>query len=267
MDDLRNRGFHHTNDFNRTLTVPAIKATTNNGRNVKKSEQIKSINENNNDNLFKSKSFVWTNVQDNKHSSVEDKKKPITSHSTASNNINLESLIAKQKHAKSNVQKDRIEPSNLNAKVKTPELVQSPFTPPQQPIPNRINILSPIVMPNVTIEVDNVKKPEPPKRNDGLFVKELNADNYAVLSAQWHQNKKNLKNSDKISNFQQQLHEKYSNSKETSIDNCKYGYYSFFKSFTPSGTTISCSPSYAVCPHYVLLKRTSGQSKIADQDA
>ena len=233
MDDLRYRsGFHHTNDFNKNLAVPeTITPSSSKGKSFKKTSKNKQENENS-ENLFKSKSFVWTN--NNSH--VENQKKstsPFANTTKIINSSNNSSTFEnlKPKYLQSNItiqqqqmQKESSLPLNLTSEFITPNPLLPKKQQPQQsqPLLNKINILNPIVLPNVSIELESEQKPEP--QNKGIFVKELNADNYAVLSAQWHQNKNNVNKNDKINNFQQQMQERYakSKSKDPSLDNCKY---------------------------------------------
>jgi hypothetical protein len=236
MDDLRYRsGFHHTNDFNKNLAVPTTPTpTSNKGKSFKKSNKNKQENENNG-NLFKSKSFVWTSKKENAHAEKQENKSISPSTNTTIANSNLENF--KQKYVQSNSQtppppaqqqQQQQKESSLPLNLTSEFIIQNPLLPqklqPQQsqPLPNKVNILSPIVLPNVSIECESEKKTEP--HNKGIFVKELNADNYAVLSAQWHQNKNNVNKNDKINNFQQRMQERYakSRSKDPSFDNCEY---------------------------------------------
>ena len=109
MDDLTYRnGFHHTNDF----------------RLDESSKQ--SLQNDLNENLYKSKSYVWTKKE-----------------------------------------------SSLPISLKEP---------------NKMIISNPIVLPNVKIPENSMTLPN--KKKNSLFIKELNADNYAILSAQWHENRK-----------------------------------------------------------------------------
>jgi hypothetical protein len=260
MDDLRYRsGFHHTNDFNKNLVVPTTPIpTTSKGKSLKKSNKNKQENENNG-NLFKSKSFVWTSKKENAHAEKQENK---SSTNTTITNSNLENL--KQKYVQSNSQtppppaqqqqqQQQQKESSLPLNLTSEFITQNPLLPqklqPQQsqPLPNKINILSPIVLPNVSLECESEKKTE--SQNKGIFVKELNADNYAVLSAQWHQSKNNVNKNDKINNFQQKMQERYakSRSKDPSFDNCEYIIILFLSGCLSLSLSLSLILSLSMC--------------------
>jgi hypothetical protein len=168
MDDLRYHHFNNSNDYENDVKYAKNKKKDDNSllspnKNYNQKLNIKNLNEN--ENLYKSKSFVWTNE-----------------------NLFIDET---KKNDKQNV-------NNQNAK--TSEFIsQSISLPPD----NKLNVLTPIVLPNI-------------KNSKNLFVKELNADNYAVLSAQWHQNRK------KNDNNQRTIKSK---SMEVSTENCKFDFF------------------------------------------